>query len=633
MQLQPDLWIEGIYHVDFSPRGELRVVGRSNHLYLGLAGFSRDEIEVSRVERRGEKLHLHGSFTASTVTLLDPVVRSVRQVRLLVERHGQDRTFAEVLRDAYERVAPNEVQFELYRGRPSIRYRRVFGDEWYGARFVFGKDVAVTRQPESKAFELSAPGPIGFQIIAEDSLRPISGRSRRVLRDEVIDLGRFRDRADFIKHLYERTALEVSHLVANDKTSGFEYGTIFPRDWMESADLGSGDLAPGAVDYMYKKALQFVSPEGLGWHENLTGEAAYEAERSRQRLLEDIRLTPLKGLERSLDLVTREKAEFINRRMIDIEPRYLMGMERVSPAFWRDKEAVASLKRVAGFVLSEARSKTIITFREKPAEIRRHKDDRYFDVGSWRDGVGAFDGAKDPIAPFDVNAVFYPAALRALRRFQKRLGPPIADIEELIGKWDEVEARFRFKSGGYPAYALALSEATVSGGKDLARRLEVTHTDEAYLLAYGEPEPAVVRSFARRLLDPSYFYTPSGPVITGLGESQYSTRVYQGHVIWTKQTAFCSCGLSRMIKRARKERWSKADQLLLREALEAIFTTSLRAYAELGGIPELYYDHEGQARFYDEQPEAEGQMSKVQLWSALGARRILRDYYEVAGGL
>jgi hypothetical protein len=632
MQLQPDLWIEGKYHVDFSPRGELRIVGRDNHLYLGLAGFAREEIEISSVERRGQKLYIKGGFTASRVHLLDPVVRSVRQVRSLVERHGRDRTFAEVLRESYDRVAPNEIQFELYRGRPSIRYRRNFSGDWYGVRFLFPKAVAVARRGEARAFELEASSPISFEIIVEDSFRA-TGSRKKVLKSEMIDLGRFRDRADFIKHLYERTAIEISHLVAHDKTSGFEYGTIFPRDWMESADLGEGDLAPRAVDYMYQKALQFVSPEGVGWHENLTGEAAYEAEQARQNLLTDIRQTPLSGLERSLDLVTREKAEVINRQMIDIEPRYLMGLERVSPAFWRDKESVEKIRRVAQFVLSQAREKSVITFREKPAEIRRHRDDRYFDVGNWRDGVGAFARAKDPIAPFDVNVVFYPAALRSLRRFEKRLGLEIPDLEELIEKWEGVESLFRFKAGSYPAYALALSEAETREGKDLSRRLEVTHADEAYLLAYGEPDRPVVRSFAERLLDPRYFYTPSGPVITGLSEGDYSSLVYHGHVIWTKQTAFCSYGISRQIRRAKRERWSKPDQALLAEALNSIFATSLRAFAELGGIPELYYDHEGQARFYDSQPEAQGQMSKVQLWSAVGARRILRDYYEFSGQL
>src|SRR5438477_457377 len=101
MQLQPDLWIEGVYHVDFSPRGELRIVGRGDHLYLGLAGIARDEIDIESVEERDGVLHIIGRFSRRRVTLLDPVVRSIRQVRSLVERAGPDRTFAELVQEHY----------------------------------------------------------------------------------------------------------------------------------------------------------------------------------------------------------------------------------------------------------------------------------------------------------------------------------------------------------------------------------------------------------------------------------------------------------------------------------------------------------------------------------------------------
>ena len=634
MQLQPDLWIEGPYHVDFSPRGELRIVGRGNHLYLGLAGIPKSEIEIGKVARREDRLRIRGEFKQARLKLLDPVVCSVSQVRSLTERPGRHRDFAALISNEYSKVAPNEIQFEVYRGQPSIRYRRSYGDQWYGARLILSKGVTVTRLGDESAFILEGNGPIQFEIIAEATF-PHPPRSRRVIKSrEVIDLGRFRDWADFIQHLLDRTALEITHLVTNEKTSGFEYGTIFPRDWMESADLGVGDLAPRAIDYMYERALQFVSPEGVGWHETLIGEAEFERQLRRSTIVDSLKEATPVSLQRSVDLVAERKESLVARQMIDIEPRYLMGMNQVSPRFWRNQEAVEKLKRVAGYVLEQARTKSVITFREKPMEVRRHRDDRYFEVGNWRDSTGAYDGAKQPIAPYDVNVVFYPAALRAIQKYQKRLGMEVADLPELLEKWQGVESYFRFLNpDGKPAYALALSEAIIRNGRPVINRLEVNHTDEAYLLAYGEPDRAVVRSFAERLLDERYFYTQSGPTIIGRSESSYSTRDYHGQVIWTKQTAFCSLGLSRSLSRARKERWSEKDQELLSQAIQAIYSTSLRAFAELGGIPELHYDRNGSPHFYDDQSEAEGQMSKVQLWSAVGARRILRDYHSLVGSL
>jgi hypothetical protein len=51
----------------------------------------------------------------------------------------------------------------------------------------------------------------------------------------------------------------------------------------------------------------------------------------------------------------------------------------------------------------------------------------------------------------------------------------------------------------------------------------------------------------------------------------------------------------------------------------------LRAFIELDGIPELYIDVAGHARAYDSQRVRDGQVSYIQLWSAVGFRRMLRD--------
>jgi len=55
------------------------------------------------------------------------------------------------------------------------------------------------------------------------------------------------------------------------------------------------------------------------------------------------------------------------------------------------------------------------------------------------------------------------------------------------------------------------------------------------------------------------------------------------------------------------------------------------AVATLKGIPELYYynkDIEHPA-FYDTQEGIEAQMSKLQLWSAVGIRQIIRIYCKI----
>ena len=64
------------------------------------------------------------------------------------------------------------------------------------------------------------------------------------------------------------------------------------------------------------------------------------------------------------------------------------------------------------------------------------------------------------IAPFDVNAVFYPKALANIKKYREYLNlgkKDIKDIDDLIKKWKGKKKNYLFKnSDGRMAYALAL---------------------------------------------------------------------------------------------------------------------------------------------------------------------------------
>src|SRR3990167_291276 len=202
MQLQSYLWIEGPYHVDFSPRGELRIVGRGDHLYLGLAGVAKKDLQVDSVALRGTRLLVVGRFHSSGVRLLDPIVSPVRKIRSLTEGKGRTPSYEELVRKQYRSVAPDEIKFEIEAGRPAISYRRRYGDQWYGSRILLTPETRVSRLESEHSFELKADQSIAFEIIAESSF-PAPPPVRALLRPGVIDLGKFRDRADFIKHLLD----------------------------------------------------------------------------------------------------------------------------------------------------------------------------------------------------------------------------------------------------------------------------------------------------------------------------------------------------------------------------------------------------------------------------------------------
>lgn len=173
-------------------------------------------------------------------------------------------------------------------------------------------------------------------------------------------------------------------------------------------------------------------------------------------------------------------------------------------------------------------------------------------------------------------------------------------------------------------YSLALH-----GRKNIP--LPVSHLDESYDLFYGLPSLEEISSFASKIQDEDFFYTPVGPILVSADEDSFTTKEYHGKVIWPKQVAFAVAGLTKQYHRGLNENWPWP---LIQNIRQSIIKTSeafFKGITDLGGVPELYYydPQRNIARYYTDQEEYEGQMSFIQLWSAVGARRIIHDYLTV----
>jgi hypothetical protein len=234
-----------------------------------------------------------------------------------------------------------------------------------------------------------------------------------------------------------------------------------------------------------------------------------------------------------------------------------------------------------------------------------------------------------------VNAVFYPEALKVLKDYQAELGLHIHDIDALIKKWEGVRKLYKFTTtsaehGELPAYALALYNIQTKRGRLQFERLKVNHLDEAYLYTYSQVDEKQIVSFCKRLLDPNYFYTASGPLLIAHNNNfGYTTQEYHGLVIWAKQAAFVVLGLSKHYKLAKEAGWSKDTITLIRTTILKICKDTIHAFCVLKAIPELHFDDHGNPQFFTHQEGVRMRVSKVQLWSAVGVRRIIRKYYEL----
>lgn len=589
-------YLKGNYYFDIDLQNQLRIAGPQNHLLLGISFPADINIDVVSSEIVKEELLIELTAQAEELSLTIPLVTDMRTLRSHVEPVIPTPTYNQLVEKGIVEVLPQKIDRGIKDGKKFVSFKNIYNDQ-IGQELEYGALVAVNNDSditlENNYLKISGQKPITIwietksNVFVEDSLQtPIFQASAEMPSDifpnELLDL-------------YSYAGEHIEHLIKTKKTSGFEYGTIFPRDWIESADLGYRDLSQDTIDYMYRQSMKYISETGEAWHEDLVGQ--YRS----------------KIIDQSLH---------IDRKMIDIEPKYLLGFRVLSTSFLMTDAVREKLKLVGNYIINLAEQRDLITFKEVANE-----PDQYQFIGNWRDSYHAFPRQKSPLAPYDVNCVLYPEVLQIIHDHKDYFEVDSNHLEQLILKWRRQKEKFRlYHPGDVIGYSLALH-----GKKRIP--LPIAHTDEAYDLFYGSPSMEEVISFSRKIMSGEFFYTPVGPTLVALDEEDFSIRHYHGKVIWPKQTAFCVGGLTRQYLRGVAEAWPEQVVEEIKQAALTTAETSFRAFVQLQAIPELYYYDEetDAARFYTDQAEYEGQMSVIQLWSSVGFRRIARDYATLHG--
>jgi len=577
------------YYFDIDLLNQFRLTGPGNHLLLGLGFEPEVKVEVEEYEVKGEGLTIKLKTNMAKLNLGWPLVCDIRTLRSLTEGVRPRPSYRELGTEGSMVVPQNLNQFERD-GHQVLRFENKYLENetefFYGSELVFDKNLKV--ELIDRNIVVKGSSDISFEVVAIGNVEVVDRLMSHILVPETsVSDSLF---SDTMLELFEEAGRNIEHLVRARKTSSFEYGTIFPRDWIESADLGEGDLSQETIDYMYQKSMEYVSEEGEGWHEEIIGEYKYKSQGSAH----------------------------VDRKMIDIEPRYILGVERLSKDFLLKNENQLALKIIARYLIKNARDHDLIAF--KRVEPRKGE---YYKVGNWRDSETAFPGQTPPLAPYDVNCVFYPESLKVIAKYREYFG--IADIEELenlMEKWEENKKRFIMSgSEDLLTYAIALYRPE-------QEQMDVAHLDEAYELFYGQASLEEAIGLAVKVLDEKFFFTPRGPILVAATDPRFNTGGYHGKVIWPKQSAYAVAGLTKQLKVGLAQGWPRPAIETMRGAIIQTCEASFRAFEELKAVPELYfYDGEsGQAKFYTDQPLYEGQMSLIQLWSSVGCRRMMRDY-------
>jgi len=359
----------------------------------------------------------------------------------------------------------------------------------------------------------------------------------------------------------------------------WRFNTYFGRDTLMSLRLLMPALTPEAVDAGLGAVLTRLSAQGEVAHEEDIGEFA---------VLDHLRANGAKS-----------DAPTFNYNMIDgsfmlapVAAQWLLNDERgrtQAAAFLKRMDDRREKPQAMGadlvnnfrFVLNAA-----LKFADDPRAPNLIALKQGFDAGEWRDSNDGLGGGR---IPYDVNAVFVPAALEAAAGFftsgllnsyldaadralfARALGMaqtwrtkagPLFDVSV-------PNAAARQKIAEYAA-TLHVADATALGavgGSSVSfhalsltaddQRVAIVHSDEGFELLFGRPAPgtldrsltALMRPFPAGLLTSVGIVVANPVYATPAIQARLNRSAYHGTVVWSWQQAVFAAGLQRQLQR------------------------------------------------------------------------------------
>ena len=359
----------------------------------------------------------------------------------------------------------------------------------------------------------------------------------------------------------------------------WRFNTYFGRDTLMSVRLLMPALTPQAVDAGLGAVLTRLSPQGEVAHEEDIGEFAILGH-LRAGSKSDAPVFDYKMIDGSFML-----APVAAQWLLDDE----RGRSRAAQFLARTDGRPGEARRTFGadlvtnlkFVLQAATK-----FADDPQAPNLIALKSGVPVGQWRDSNDGLAGGR---FPYDVNAVFVPAALEATGRFFTGglLDPYLDAVDRgIFARAKSMAAIWRAKAGllfdvtvpsaaarrDITAYAAALDISDAAALRSIgnspvrfhalaltadAKTIPVVHSDEGFELLFGRPSPGALREALTALMRPfpAGLDTDAGVVVANpvyaapAVQARLTRNAYHGTVIWSWQQAVLAAGLQRQLRR------------------------------------------------------------------------------------
>jgi hypothetical protein len=372
-----------------------------------------------------------------------------------------------------------------------------------------------------------------------------------------------------------RRALEFLSYREKFLAGSWRFNTYFGRDTLMSVRLLMPVLQPAAVETGLSSVLERLSDKGQVAHEEDIGEFAILDHMKSDGSKSDAPTYNYNMIDGDFMLAPVARAWLVDdprgraRAVAFLAQRH--GKERTGDALMRNLR----------YVLRRARP-----FADNPTPTNLISLNPGMDAGQWRDSNDGLGGGR---FPYDVNAIFVPAALDAAAAMDRAglLAPYMTSADrEAFARLSSIEATWRSRAPElfamsipadraraaittYAARAGVPATAAVEAvGKDGLRfnaialdargaPVPIENSDESFALLFGRPDDAALTTAADVIGKPF----PAG-LMTGAGmlvanpafapgplAAKFGPNAYHGTVIWSWQQALAAAGLERQLAR------------------------------------------------------------------------------------